>query len=90
MTSLPGLNYATPLGITDLEHLESVYTEEFLARTLAAIGSYRAAGANYGILAETDPAVATATTEPLFVARNATNRSSSAEYLEPQVDLKNR
>jgi hypothetical protein len=71
MTTLPGLNYATPLTLTDLEHLEQVYSEEFVERLLAIVGHYRAGGASIGILSEIDPTLATDTSEPFFVETNA-------------------
>lgn len=70
MPKLPGLNYGAPLGVSDLEHLEGVYTDEFIRRTLAVIASYRTAGGAHGVLAENDPTGASASTDPLFVARN--------------------
>lgn len=73
MTRLPGLNYSSPVLIDDLSYLEDVYTEEFRTRMLAAIGSYRTEGASYGVVAETDPINATATTDPLYVERNGTD-----------------
>ncbi len=69
MATLPGLNYATPLMIGDLQHLEETYTDEFVRRTLAMTGSYRAAGARHGILDETDPVNATSASG-LFIEQN--------------------
>jgi len=68
---LPGLNYSTPLGITDLEHLEAVYTDEFIRRMLAIAGYYREGGASFGIFSEYDPVAASDSSDPLFVEKNS-------------------
>lgn len=80
MPRLPGLNYGTPLTIDDLSYLESIYTEEFRNRTLAVLGNYRTAGAAFGILAAADPANAAATTDPLYVARDANDEMTVNVY----------
>lgn len=77
---LPGLNYGTPLTIDDLGHLETIYTDEFRNRTLAAIGDYRTAGAAYGIVAAADPVNAAASTDPLYVVRNVNDEMTVDVY----------
>lgn len=68
---LPGLNYETPITITDLLHLEQIYTQEFVERTLATVAAYRAAGASFGLLSELDPINATDQADPFYVEQNA-------------------
>ena len=69
---LPGLNYETPVTITDLGYLESVYTDEFVRRQLATAGSYLSDGPEFGILSDIDP-VNASTSNPFFIEKNATD-----------------
>lgn len=80
MPRLPGLNYATPVTIDDLGHLETVYTDEFRNRTLAVAGNYQTGGGAFGIVAELDPVNAAATTDPLYVERNANDEMTINVY----------
>ncbi len=70
---LPGLNFDAPPGPRDLEfQFDDVFADEQRRRLQALIGQYRATGAAYGILDESDPATASAGAgRPLTVQPNA-------------------
>lgn len=61
---IPGLNHDCPLGIDDYSYLEDVLTDELLERTKAFMGNYLSTGTVHGIVAEADPATATAGASP--------------------------
>jgi hypothetical protein len=68
---LPGLDYGAPIGLDDLAYAEEVYADEIRTRTKLIAGSYRSAGASYGIVAEKDPTTATSSVDtPFRVASN--------------------
>ena len=82
----PGIDHTANLANDDLEFEESVVSDEVRRRTQYLMGAARAAGASYGIVAETDPRAASSSIEsPLLVRRNVSDKTKFDVVAGPAV-----